>query len=149
MSCAAAKSSRVIHGKFSLKPESFSALRNACGFHNVDTRIGAMYLADTTSPGDYRWEAHSLETRPDIVEAAVANPEKHFGVKQLLTWEAHVYHAAKSSVHRAVALGASVMNGNERYFLAIQRQNKGLKTLGFILEQSLPLLPDIYYLRTW
>lgn len=150
MTCAAAKKpAAFIQGKFVLKAEGFLSLCKACGFHNVDARVAPMFMTDTALPGERRWEALSLETRPDIIEVAATNPQGHFGVKELLAWEVETYPSLKNRVYRAVALGASIMVGDERYFLFINRQNRGLKTLGFVLEQSIPLLPDVYCLRTW
>lgn len=151
MNCAAIKNApRSIAGNCSLlASDSFRSLCLDCRFHNIDARIGEMFMADAADFGEYRWEAHSLEGRPDIIEAAVTNPDKHFGVKRLLAWEARAYHTAKSGMHRAVALGTFVVDGSDRYFLSINRKNNGLVTIGLVFEGALPLLDDIYYLRAW
>ena len=153
MSCAAAKTApRSIVGKFLIYPsDNLQTLRADCGFHNVDRQVADMLQYDGAEPGKCRWQAISLEDRPDIIQAAIWQPEGHFGAKQLLAWEARAVHTAKPGIHRAVALGCSITNGagGEPYFLTINRKNNGLVTIGLTSRRVLPLLDDTYYLRTW
>ncbi len=153
MTCAATKTApRSIVGKFSIfESDNLQILRTECGFHNVDRNVDNMLQQDVTASGECRWQAISLEGRPDIIEAALRQPEGHFGAKQLLAWEARAVHTAKPGIHRAVALRCSITNGEggEPYFLTINRKNNGLVTIGLTSRRVLPLLDDTYYLHTW
>lgn len=150
MTCATARRSTVSIGGvyWVFKTDSFQSLCLECGFHNVDRRVEQAFLANAVDVGEHVWRSVTRDTQPAVIDVAMENPEGYFGAQQLMAWEARSFHEAKPGIHRAVALGASVTNtpGGEPHFLTINRQNRGLKTIGFTPASVLRYAPDTYFL---